>query len=1421
MDFIAQIQELSQQIQKLREKILTKEATKSTFIIPFIKALGYDVFNPLEVCPDFTGDIAGLKGESIDYAIILDDNPIILIECKWCGESLENPKPSSSLQKYFNSTKAKFGLLTNGVLYQFYTDIEKTNFMDEEPFFEFNTLNSNQFLINELHRFSKSSFKSAKQSDVVINFLHTREIKLPNLLANGNQTQADYPMNQCIHQLLESQVELTPDNIAISFEDQQLTYRELNCRANQLAHYLQTLQVGPEVLVGICIKRSLFMAIGLLAILKAGGAYIPLDPAYPEERLAFMLEDSQLPILLTESDQLVKLSNHQTKVVCLDTDWERIAQHSKENPNSGVTPDNLAYTIYTSGSTGKPKGVQILHGAVVNFLTSMSQAPGITERDVLLAVTTISFDIAALELYLPLAVGARVVLVTREVASDAAQLLKALTQSDTTIMQATPATWRLLLAAGWQGCSTLKILCGGEALPRDLANQLLERSASVWNMYGPTETTIWSAVYRVEPGDNPVPIGRPIANTQIYLVDPEQNFKSDPIKLVPVGEPGELLIGGVGLARGYLNRRELTDERFIPDPFSNEPEARLYRTGDLARYRVDSTVEFIGRVDHQVKIRGFRIELGEIESVLRQHPAVQEAVVIAREDVPGDKRLVAYLVADLSAERVPLQGNCLVEWEGSPAITLTTVDFSSSGICLVNVPADWNEGQHLRLRLQLPGVQDELVLEGSLAWRHKVLAGVLFQTKPTEQALLRQSIKQIIQTEGFEVSDLRRVESRVPLQSTCLAEFESGARLELTAQNIGRGGIRLGGNSADIWHEGQRLRLGLQLPGVGDELWLKGTVVWHDGKNAGIEFETTRKEQAQIHQSMEYIIETQGLSLGHLRSFLKEKLPDYMVPSAFVMLDALPLTPNLKVDRKALPTPNHIRSVLEEAFVPPRTPVEEQLAKIWARVLGIEQVGIRDNFFELGGDSLLAAQLLSWLRETFQVELPLLSLFEAPTVAGLAQAIMLQKHSAIADGSTLQAIAVAQDSDSTSKPSRTTVADFQADAVLDSTIAPEAPFIDSGTEPQKIFLTGATGFVGAFLLQELLQQTEASIYCLIRSSSLEKAKQKLRKNLKRYLLPDDKLDTRIVPVLGDLSKPLFGLSEQQFRELTTEIDLIYHNGAFVNLIYPYSALRAANVLGTKEILKLASRIKVKPVHFISTLDVFQSPHYVGMQVILEQDDLANGEGLSDGYAQSKWVAEKLVMAAHSRGIPTCIYRLGTITGHSQTGAFQTDDLIGRLIKGLTQLGSAPDLDLKMSLTPVDYISQAIIHLSHQPASLGKAFHLVSPHVLPFHQLVKEIQALGYSIKWTDYDQWQAQLLNVASSQTENALSPLLFLFTEWSSENQLPYLETAALVSQAFDCQNTLAGLAGTALTCPPVDTRLLRTYFSYLGLEQQLDERV
>jgi amino acid adenylation domain-containing protein len=481
------------------------------------------------------------------------------------------------------------------------------------------------------------------------------------ILLEWNATEADYPKTQCVHDLFETQASRTPEAVAVVFEGKRLTYSELNHRANQLAQHLLKVKTGAEkhiekeTIIGIYMDRSPEMMIALLGVLKSGAAYLPLDPSYPKERIDFIVAEANVPVLLTQAHLATSLPRTAAKIICLDTDWPLIGRESQTKAEARLSPEDLAYIIYTSGSTGKPKGVEIPHHAVVNLLTSMSRVPGMDANDTMLAVTTLSFDIAALELFLPLCVGGQLVIVSREVASDPVQLMARLASYKATIMQATPITWRMLLDAGWDGHPLRKILCGGEALPRELADRLLELQPSLWNMYGPTETTIWSSTSKVKP-EARIAIGPPIDNTQFYIVDGQN-------QQVPIGVPGELCIAGDGVARGYHKRPELTQERFVTNPF--RPGTRMYKTGDLARYLPNGTVEFLGRLDHQVKLRGYRIELGEIEAVLAKHPDVGQAVAIIREDSPGDQRLVAYIVPKngkvpvatemraLSAEKLP------------------------------------------------------------------------------------------------------------------------------------------------------------------------------------------------------------------------------------------------------------------------------------------------------------------------------------------------------------------------------------------------------------------------------------------------------------------------------------------------------------------------------------------------------------------------------------------------------------------------------------------------------------------------------------------------------------------------------------------------------------------------------------------------
>lgn len=614
------------------------------------------------------------------------------------------------------------------------------------------------------------------------------EVERQQLLIDWNSTATEYPQDKCIHQLIEAQVEQTPDAIAVVFEKQQLTYRELNNCANQLANYLQTLGVGPEMFVGLCMEPSLETTVGLLGILKAGGVYVPLDPQLPKQRLAFMLEDAQVSILLTQKSLSAEIPIDQTKVICIDNDWEIIARNSITTPVSSVKPQNLACIFYTSGSTGKPKGVLVVHQGLVNYALAAVKDFELQSSDRILQLASLGFDVFLEELLPTWLSGATVVLRDSNIVVSGTELQKLIIQQQVTGMELTTAYWQqwvseLSLTQQAPPSSLRFVIMGGEMVSPDKLATWQQFGIPLFHVYGLTETSITSTVYKFDKLPNSLegqevcselPIGRPMANTQIYLLDQYR-------EPVPVGVPGEMYIGGVSLARGYLNRPSLTTERFIPNPFNPSPGERLYKTGDLACYLPTGDIKFLGRIDNQVKLRGFRIELGEIESQLAQHPAVQQTIVIMREDIPGNKYLAAYLVAD----------------------------------------------------------QDS-----------------------------------------------------VPSNS-------------------------------------------------------------------------------QLH------------------NFLSEKLPEYMIPSVFVLLEALPLTTNGKVNRQALPVPDITSQPdIQKAFVAPRNSLEKQLADIWVQVLNIKQVGVHDNFFLLGGHSLLATRLISMIRDAFKIDLPLRSVFERPTIADFVPIIV-------------------------------------------------------------------------------------------------------------------------------------------------------------------------------------------------------------------------------------------------------------------------------------------------------------------------------------------------------------------------------------------------------------------------------------------------
>ncbi|ODH02992.1 thioester reductase [Nostoc sp. KVJ20] len=621
------------------------------------------------------------------------------------------------------------------------------------------------------------------------NNLELDNLKLPilkesekHLLNEWNNTQTNYPQQACIHQLFEAQVEKTPDAIALIFNNQHLTYRDLNSRANQLAQHLQSLGVETETLVGICIERSLEMIVALLAILKAGGAYVPLDPGYPQERLAFMLSDTQVSILLTQKELVAKLPTHTAFVICLDTDWNTISQNNKENLNTSVTADNLAYVMYTSGSTGTPKGVSVIHRGVVRLVKETNYAH-LTAEEIILQLAPISFDASTFEIWGCLLNGGQLIIYPPHTPS-LEELGQIIQQYQVTTLWLTAGLFHLIVDEKIDALKSLRqLLAGGDVLSVPHVQKFLQTvdNCQLINGYGPTENTTFTCCHPITAPLQPdvsIPIGRPIANTQVYILDKN-------LQPVSIGEAGELYIGGDGLARGYLNRPDLTAEKFIFHSFDSNLETRLYKTGDLARYLPDGKVEFLGRIDNQVKIRGFRIELGEIEREIAQHPDVREIVVLARQDEAAEKQLTAYIVPHYNS----------------------------------------------------------------------------------------------------------------------------------------------------------------------------------------------------------------GYTHNKLRGFLQQRLPNYMVPSAFVMLESLPLTANGKVDRHKLPAPSRERPQLEQAYISPQTDLERLLAGILSELLKIDRVGIDDNFFDLGATSISILQVAARIKQELGIELSAVKLFQYSTIGSLANYLHSNQNS--------------------------------------------------------------------------------------------------------------------------------------------------------------------------------------------------------------------------------------------------------------------------------------------------------------------------------------------------------------------------------------------------------------------------------------------
>lgn len=1006
-----------------------------------------------------------------------------------------------------------------------------------------------------------------------------------------------------VHHLFDEQASDRPHSVAVISAGTQLTYRQLAAAANQLAHQLRALGVGPETLVGVCLERGSDAIRCLLAILKSGGAYLPLDPSLPAARLTQMCEEGRPSVILVSRAHAPAFSGTCARLVLIGEEDPDLGAQPVTAPGIRLHADNVAYAIYTSGSTGRPKAVAVSHRSLACVISELARAYQISPRDRVLQLASLGVDISVEQILVALLRGATVMLPAAGTVAPT-DLLGYLAREQVTVMDMTPAYWHPMLAVTEPEDERLRsvrlMITGGERLdPADgWAALRAGRGARLLNAYGLTETTITSTLFDAseelaapEPAAS-VPVGRPLRDAQVLVLDQSLNQ-------LPAGEVGEIYIGGCGIARGYLGRPGLTAERFLPNPHHDVPGSRMYRTGDLGRWRADHQLEVIGRMDRQLKIHGFRVEPAEIEAALISHPDITEVVVIGFEAGPGARQLAAYYTRRRTGRR-----------DGPP------------------------------------------------------------------------------------------------------------------------------GDDAEEPASGVRLR-----------------------------------------------------------SFLSARMPSFMVPAVFIALDQMPLTPEGKLDRQALPSPVTAASGSLEAG---RTPVQAGMSHLWSRMLGTGRIGLDDDFFELGGNSLLAAEMLAHARVMFGISpgyvRPLTrSLLRDATLRGFSNATQDARAGRLTAGGEDPRI------------------DFTREAELADPVRRDTAPAPDWQRPKEILLTGSTGFFGIHLLRELLTATTARVHCLVRARSTAHARQRIAVTAERYELDGLAID-RIVPVAGDLAEPNLGLSSGTFSELARTIDIIHHAGATVNFIYPYRELRAANVAGTRELIRLAGLYRGIPIHYVSTTTVLAGFGAMGVREVTEDTPLAYAEHLGMGYIETKFVAEEMLRNAARAGLPVAIYRPLDIAGDQHTGVWNTATEMCALIRFITDTGIAPDVDLPLDFVPADICAAAIRYISATVEAAGGTYHLASPEYALLGSLVDRLRHHGYAVTAVPFREWVDALLRHAAQDPGHPMTPFVPLFVDLVAGSGLTvaemYLEH---IFPAYTRSRTEQALSGSGIAFPPVDEKLLDLYIGRL----------
>ncbi|WP_426275197.1 amino acid adenylation domain-containing protein [Chryseobacterium sp. S-02] len=1031
-----------------------------------------------------------------------------------------------------------------------------------------------------------SNVLSTTQTPVIGVAISLSQEDKEKLLNDFNQTGWDYPKEETLLSLFQKQIRRFPENIAAVFNNQQITYRELDERSNQVARFLLAKGIKEGMYVPVWLDRSLEWIVAILGVIKTGAAYVPIDPAYPAKRVEFILSDTSAQIMITNSSLSGFLTKNENTEIFVFDEMNDLSDWSTDALNIILHQEALAYTIYTSGSTGNPKGVMVSHHSIQHLVTWHNQYFHVGHTSKLSLVAGLAFDISVWETWAALTSGATIFIADNEERTEASALVNFYRKNKIThgFVPTVLAPAVVEKTRSFNDLDLKYLFTGGEKLKPVLTSEL---SYELVDYYGPTECTVYATFKKVKDmnGQYISSIGRPIANAQAYIL-------SENLELLPVGATGELYIGGNLLAKGYLNNEELTNTKFISNPFKEKE--KIYRTGDLARWSSEGDIEFLGRIDNQVKIRGFRVELGELERALIRMEDVKEASVITKDNHGGNKYLVAFIVLNKGALR----------------------DVSS------------------------------------------------------------------------------------------------------------------------------------------------------------------------------------------IRNQLKEELPGYMIPAQIIFLDKIPLTANGKTDANFLKELADKEAKELVSHEPPTNETERIIADVWAEELERPVINITDNFFDIGGNSLVVAIAAVTLQEKLGVKVYIRDVYQHPVLQDFANTL-------IARAKTEREAAPIEDMEP--------YVELQNDIYLNPGTVFEGTFDPKQLEsPRSIFLTGVTGFVGIHLLQELLDTTEADIYCLVRAQDEFHALEKINKCFQQFNVSRKMEQTsRIIPVIGDLAKPSLGFSDENFKKLAETLDLIYHSGSSVNFIEPYSYMKAPNVEGLREIIRLAGAEKTKCLALLSTISVYSWGHiFTGKKVMLESDDIEQNiisVSKDIGYVRSKYVMEAIADLAAQQGLPLITYRLGYAMCHSKTGASAPYQWWSGLVKNCIEFKSYPMLtELREGLITVDYMTKSMAHITKNKDAIGKKFNLIArPEtnltLENFFGLLKKYYP--FTLEGLSYKDWRKQWEN----DSKNRLYPLTSLF----KDNMHEGLSTVELYQNTYvwDCSNVIKFLEGSGIEEPVFDKTLLDSYLNYLGI--------